>query len=110
MRSTVFKIKEGDTLPDYTATLTDAGSAIDLTTATGVVCNAVNLATSAFAFSRACTGDANGVVTLEWQPSDTATAVVYGLEFVVTWPGSAPQTFPSEGLLLVEVTADNPTS
>lgn len=96
-------IKKGDLLPDLAITCTSDGTAVDLTSAVTVevVCRRQGADTALF--TRTATGDANGVVTYEWQQGDTDTVGRLLFEVLVTWPGAAPQRFPAVSYLPVDV-------
>ena len=105
------KIKRGDLLPQWRATLYDgeavAGNEVDLSPATAVVLIAKNEAGTVVINRRAATSyNASGVVTMDWQVADTATAGVLAFEVEVMWPGSKPQTFPVDDYLLTTVYED----
>ncbi len=102
-------IKRGDTVPDLSITVTDNGTIVDLTTATTV--KVIGTINGSLIFSRVVTGTALGVVTMPWQPADTATAGMLEIEVEVTWPGTGKiQTFPADGVLRVNVEQDLNTS
>ena len=98
-------IKQHDTQPPFSATLTDNGQVVDLSTATTVkVIGALNGVPS---FTRTVTGTSLGVVVMPWQPTDTAVPGVLKLECEVDWPGlSSVQTFPASGYLYVSIEPD----
>jgi hypothetical protein len=87
----------GDTAPPLTATLTNARGAQDLTGATVVA-----------RLKRSTDGDVvevtmdidddptTGVVTHEWDPTETAEVLKYTVEFVVTFANDTVETFPNE--------------
>lgn len=91
----------GDLKPDLTVTCLDGDAPVDLTTATSVT--VVGTIDGSFLFSRSATGtDANGVVTMAWQSTDTDTPGRLAVEVIVTWSGGKPQTFrPSESIQLL---------
>lgn len=107
MPTTVFYIKQNNTLPAYTDTLTDTqNNVVDLTGATvmfhmtnmfaGNVVNAAAIITNAAA----------GQVSYSWQSGDTATPGVYSAEWTVTFSGGAQETFPLNGYRQIEVLPD----
>lgn len=96
-------IKKGDLLPSLSITCTSNGAVVDLTTATSVVVVARREGAGTVLFSRAATGDANGVVTMPWVAGDTDTVGRINIEVLVTWPGSKPQRFPATSTLPVDV-------
>lgn len=102
-------IKRGDRKPPMTSTLTSGGGAVNLTGATSVKFIMTLLGASSPKVNAAAAFDpdrATGKVSYEWGATDTDTAGVYRAEWEVTWPGSLPQTFPSDGYIWVEVVAD----
>ena len=94
-------VKRGDTLPALTLTVTDDGTPVDLTEATGIrlLVRASADRGSGDPYLEATLADrpANGVLTYAWQAGDTATAGTYRVEVEVTWPDGAVQTFPGAG-------------
>lgn len=105
------KIKRGDLLPVWKATLYDGdpepGNEVDLSPATAVVVNAVNQDGTVVINRREATStSSSGVVTMNWQPADTADAGTLLFEVEVTWPGGLPQTFPPDGWLVTRVYQD----
>lgn len=95
----------GDTAPAITATLTDAGTPINLTSATTITATLV-AANGGSRWTRTCTGSSVGVVTVPWQSGDTAVAGDYWLQFKVTRPDSTVQSFPPGGVLVVHVVSN----
>lgn len=98
------KIKRGDLLPAWTATLTDGTVPVDLTAATSILVKGYK--PDGTTISRTVTGDANGVVTMAWQATDTEAVGDFLAEIEVTWPGSKPQTFPADGYLVTRIYQD----
>ena len=98
-------LKRGDLLPPLEAVLTDDGVPVDLTSATSI--RAVGVRRGVTLFDRAVSGDAQGLVTVDWQAGDTDLLGYFNVEFRVTWPGTLPQTFPPDGSTRVRVTLDN---
>lgn len=101
-----FYIKKDDRLPSLLVTATqDDGSALDLTTATGVVFRMRRDTESTFAFSRAgvIVTAASGIVRYDWQASDTVTPGTYYGEFVITFAGGKQQTVPTRSSIAVHV-------
>jgi hypothetical protein len=96
-------LKIGDLLPDLAITCTSDGTAVDLTTATSVQVVCRRQGADTVLFTRTATGDANGLVTYEWQAGDTDTAGRLLFEVLVTWPGASPQRFPAVSFLPVDV-------
>lgn len=52
------------------------------------------------------TEEMRGLVRYSWVSGDTDTPGDFKTEVEVTWPGSRPQTFPSEGYLVTRVSKD----
>lgn len=98
------KIKRGDLLPAWTVTLTDGGAAVNLTTASSITVKGYK--PDGTTFSRAVTGDANGVITMAWLATDTENVGDLLTEVEVIWPGSKPQTFPADGYLVTRIYQD----
>lgn len=99
------RMKQHDTAPPLVATLTDAGTPIDLTAATGI--KVIGSQAGAVKFSRTVTGSNAGVVQMPWQAADTATPGVINIEVEVTWPGNGGvQSFPASGYLTVIIERD----
>ncbi len=94
-----FSIKEGDLLPIFDDTLYDTdGSALDLTTATGVQLVYQRAGDStATTKTAAIDGAATGEVSYSWTSGDTDTAGDYTFEWLVTFTGGKPRRFPSTG-------------
>lgn len=97
-------LKRGDRLPSLTATLTDAGVPVDLTTVQAI--RAVGVRRGVTIFDKAVTGDENGVVVVDFDEGDTDQLGYIKVEFVVTWPNGKPQTFPPDGEVRVRVSLD----
>jgi hypothetical protein len=99
-------MKQHDTAPDLSITLTDNGAVVDLTPATSIRIIAVRR--GAPVFSRVVTGSSLGVVTMVWQPLDTSLPGELAIEVEVDWPGSPSktQTFPPNGVLRVNIEPD----
>lgn len=106
-----FTIKQHDTQPVLQATLqqtiSGATGGIDLTAATSVKL-LLRAALDNVAVSRPAiiTTPAMGVVTVNWQAADTATADVFNAEFEITWANGGIQTVPNDSYFTVEVKAD----
>ena len=81
-----FSIGQGDQRPVLTATLTQAGEPLDLTSAVSVAFRG-RLQDGTTAFSGTCTitGASTGDVSYTWGVNDTAVPGTYIIEFVVTW-------------------------
>lgn len=93
-------IKRGDLLPTLQVTLTDNGAPLDLTPAT-IRVHAHRL--GVLVFDRAVTGTADGEVEVAWEAGDTDLSGKMHLNFLVTWPGGKPQSYPKEGRIVVRV-------
>lgn len=98
-------MKQHDSWPPLTATLTAAGAALDLTAATQVK---LILKSTAYTITGICTiTDAvNGVVKYTWASGDLANAGVYNGEFEVTYSGGRVETVPNNTYFTLEVVAD----
>jgi hypothetical protein len=106
MEGIVFRLKQHDTAPALRATITDAGTPVDLTPATGI--KVIGSQNGTLLFSRSVTGTSQGVVTMPWSVGDTSVPGLISIELEVSWPGSPPtvQTFPASGTLTVLVDRD----
>lgn len=94
----------GDLKPDLRVTLSDdAGSAVDITTASVLIKGRQN---GALLFSRAPASTSivglTSVVTMLWQATDTDTVGRIEVEVEVTWPVGKPQTFRCGEVVEVE--------
>lgn len=99
-------IRQGTTLPAYTATVTDqTGAPLNLTTATSVTFVMRQLQTAAPAVKAAMTvvNAAAGQVQYSWQATDTAVPGLYMAEIQVVLPGGT-YTFPNVGYQSIEMT------
>ena len=93
--------KAGDTAPALRIELTDGDPpvAVALTTATEI-----RLRTSgAVTLDRVVTGDANGLITYQWQAGDTDQAGTVRAEVRVTAADGRKQTFPPDGYLTIVI-------
>jgi hypothetical protein len=97
------KMKRGDRKPDLLITCTSDGDVVDFTTATTVEVVCRREGATAALFTRAATGNSSGVVTYTWQAGDTDTVGRLLFEVLATWPGTAPQRFPANSYLPVDV-------
>ena len=94
----MFPMKQGDRLPFLTATLTDNGSAVNLTGATVLFIVRYRESGQIKFQAPATVVDAlNGAVRYEWQAGNTDEVGKFDYEFVAQWPGSVNQTFPGSG-------------
>jgi hypothetical protein len=106
--ATAFPLKVGDLLPLYRARLKDAaGAPLDLTSAVSVTfrMRAVGASTVKVNAAGAIVDAANGIVEYAWTGTDTDTAGHFDTLFLITWPGTKPQTVPPSGFGLVKIEA-----
>jgi hypothetical protein len=97
-------MKRGDTAPPLHATITDNGTPVDLSTATVKVIGTQN---GAALFPRAATTKTSGgLITMNWQATDTALPGLISVEFELTWPDSTVQSIPPGGYLSVLIDPD----
>lgn len=101
------KIKRGDLMPSWSATLYDDNVPVDLTSATGVRVLATGEDGTLVIDRQASSKNSVGVVTMDWEPGDTDIARTLLFEVEVTWTGARPQTFPVQGKLPTYIYADN---
>lgn len=100
-----FTIKENDTSPSWSATLTEAagnlsGSSVKL------IMRKLG-ASSAKVDASATIVDADaGIVRYDWQAGDTDTPGVYRAEWEVTYSDSSVESFPNGTFFLVSIEAD----
>lgn len=99
-----FVLKRGDRLPDMTVTLTDNGSAVDLTTATTIHVRGYRHGVRVVDIEE--TGNAQGQVVVQWPAGSTDEVGLILFEFVVVWPDTKEQTFPQEGFERVRISVD----
>jgi hypothetical protein len=100
------KIKRGDLLPTWSATLLDGVTPIDLTTATTV--RVLGVMNGTLLIDREATStNSVGRVTMDWIAGDTDLAGTIYFEVEVTWTGGGIQTFPAQGQIPTYVYADN---
>ena len=100
------RIKRGDLLPVWSATLYDGTTPVNLATATSVRVIGV-FAGEKIIDREATSKNSVGVVTMDWEAGDTDTAGTIYFEVEVLWPGSLPQTFPAYGTQPTYVEADH---
>lgn len=98
------EIKRRDTRPSFDLTLSDDGSALDLTTAQSI--RIIGTQAGAVLFEKDVTGTDEGVVTLEWADGDTDVAKDIFVEVEVTWGDGTVQTFPRKGYIKIKVNPD----
>lgn len=100
-----FVIGQDDRRPALTATLTQDGAAIDLTSASGVELRAIKSdGTTGFSGSCTVTGASSGAVSYAFAAGDTASPGDYRLAFVIDWGSSIYQTVPTSQTSLLRVT------
>ena len=98
-------VNVGDTRPAITATLSDSVlGVVDLTVATSMTATLFN-ATGATMWTRGCSGNNLGVVTVPWTVGDTDIPGQFYCQFKVTWPDGTVQRFPVGRPLPVQVVA-----
>lgn len=98
-------IRQGDTTPAFTTTVTDqSGDPLNLTGATVTfIMRALSAATPAVNAAMAITDAAAGAVQYSWSSSDTETPGLYMAELHVTLEGGGTYTYPNVGYLQIEV-------
>lgn len=102
------RMKQGNLLPAITAQLQYAstGVPINLNGASVIFIMRLPRSTGSPKVSRAgiITDAVNGLVSYEWQGSDTDTPGLYLAEWQLLFPGSKPYTVPNDGYSSVEIT------
>ena len=99
-----FFLKQNDLLPPLAATVVDQdGNAVDISAASGVTFRFRRQGGVSTEAAATITDAANGKVQYDWVAGDTANSGLYEGEFIVTFPGPEPQTFPSRVFILFEV-------
>lgn len=93
------EMRRGDLKPDLLIDLFDADGPIPISTATTV--NVVARQNGALLFKRAVSGSTDGLVTMEWQATDTDVAGTITVEVEIVWPGNKPQTIRPAGVVKV---------
>ena len=104
----MIRIKQNDTRPYATATLTRGNAVVDLTQASSVTFKmrrrtGVDLVVDAMAV---ITDAAGGEVEYRWSDGDTATPGEYFAEWEVLWVDSSKETFPTIAQDLVLILSD----
>jgi hypothetical protein len=103
-------IKQGDRVPELTATLTDAaGAPVNLTGNVGVVfrLTSVDSLTGTPKVNASAVVDSPTLATVHyaWAGTDTDTPGLYFGEFQLTWGDGRTTTFPNDGNLLIKIVA-----
>lgn len=93
------EMRRGDLKPDLIVDLDMAGVAIPTTLASSVW--VVAQQNGVLLFRRAATSDVDGVVTMEWQITDTDNPGTITLEVEIIWPGAKPQTVRPDNVVKV---------
>jgi hypothetical protein len=102
-----FTIKAHDRRPSIQATLSTAGTAVDLTTAVSVKFIMANASNTVVVNTTAVIVTASqGVVRYDWGATDTATPGNYTAEWEVTWSAGIKQTFPTAAYHSIAIIAD----
>lgn len=110
-----FSLKANDTLPSIQATLTSNGTAVDLTTATGVkfIMRAADASFVPVAGTPKVNSAAvivapatNGVVRYDWATADTNAPGNYVAEWQCTFTGGKVETFPTLTFHTLTIVAD----
>ncbi len=100
-----FTIGQGDQFPAIQAVLRDQGNAVvDLTNATSVQLVMVKDVVRVTGTCSIVGAPVNGTVSYAWGANDTAVFGAYDAQFVVTWNTGAPETYPNNAPLVVQVT------
>lgn len=94
----IFEIKQNDTMPPIRLRLTSGAASIDLTAAT------VHLRIAGIGTRTMVVEDlAQSIVRYDWLAADTATPGTYHAEVKVQFAGSARQTIPTIGQIVIRV-------
>lgn len=100
-----FYLKKGDLEPDLVLTLLDtARNPVDLTNATAATLRWVTPDGTVVSRPAAFGVRTLGKVIYAWLAGDTDDVGEYGGEVVITWANGDPETFPSSGFFVWEVT------
>lgn len=100
-----YYIKQGDREPDLTLQLLDtARNPVDLTNATSALLRWVDPDGVTHEEAAAFGARLLGKVIYAWQTGDTNIIGEHNAEVVITWSNGDPQTFPSNGFFVWEVT------
>jgi hypothetical protein len=93
----IYAVSQADTLPPYTATLTNGGSPVNLSTATSVTFIMANYFSGVAATGTATvTNAAAGQVSYSWAQNDLSTPGIYSIQWEVAFP-SGTVTYPTDG-------------
>jgi len=100
-----FVIRQGDTKPVLTQTLTDIdGNALNLTGATvKFVMRTLTAVSPAINATATVTNAATGAVSFTFTATQTATAGQFMANFIVTYADSSVQTAPADGYLSINI-------
>lgn len=102
-----FTIKENDTAPELIAILKDINGPVNLATAISVILHMGPKRGPLKINSPVLVSNPSaGEVTYQWQTVDTNNPGIYHAEFEVHWNDGRIETFPSEGVLYIEVTEE----
>ena len=98
------RVNQGDTAPSLIADLSGDDGPTDLSSAMEVRIKGYQ--SDVLHINRVVTGDAVGMVEMQWQTGDTDVPRPIGFKWEVTWPDGRIQSFPVRGLAWVDVTPD----
>lgn len=103
-----FTLKAHDRRPSIQATLTQGGTAVDLTSALSVkfIMAATPSGTVTVNTTATILTAASGIVKYDWGATDTATPGNYLAEWEVTWATGIKQTFPTLTTHTISILAD----
>ena len=102
-----FYIKQNDTSPSLSATLTDYnGNAVNLTGASAKMHMKDQGGTLKVNAAMTVTDADAGIIKYDWQSGDTDTVGSYNVEFQVTYSDSSIETFPNHGYEVVVVVGE----
>lgn len=103
-----FVIRIGDTGPRINATLQDGnGNTVDVTGATVALRLHGLTVVAALAMVGTVTDGPTGQVHYDWQSGDVVVPGFYAAEFRVTLVSGQVQTFPNDGIILLEMTSQS---